>query len=63
MLDIAKIDKAIRKTQTQLLKNQNEDGSWGDITEKSNGNYKNTLISFEAIKDYVPSKQREKVKN
>lgn len=43
-----------------ILEHQNEDGSWGDITESSQGNYRNTLIALEAIKEYIPSKQMEK---
>lgn len=46
-----------------IVEHQNEEGSWGDIAESSKGNYRNTLISLEALKEYMSSKQLEKVEN
>ena len=46
-----------------IIEHQNEDGSWGAITERSKGNYRNTLISSEALKMYMSSKHLEKAEN
>jgi len=46
-----------------IIEHQNEDGSWGAIAERSKGNYRNTLISSEALKMYMSSKHLEKAEN
>ena len=46
-----------------IIKHQNEDGSWGDITEESTGNYRNTLISLDATAEYITPEKRDKAKS
>jgi len=43
-----------------VVRHQNPDGSWGDLTEKSAGNYRNTLLALASVREYLPSEQIEK---
>ncbi|MDH5780103.1 MAG: hypothetical protein OEZ29_05865, partial [Candidatus Bathyarchaeota archaeon] len=46
-----------------IERHQNSDGSWGDITEKSNGNYRNTLLALASSRDYLHEEQIKKAED
>jgi len=46
-----------------ILHHQNDDGSWGDIMIKSKGNYRNTLLSTVALKQYADKKTLQKAED
>ena len=46
-----------------VINHQDEDDSWGDITEEFTGNYVNTLLSLNAAADYVTPEKRDKAKD
>lgn len=45
------------------MSHQNPDGSWGDITEESSGNYRNTLLALASARDYLPKQEIEKAED
>jgi squalene cyclase len=46
-----------------ILQHQNDDGSWGDIMMKSEGNYRNTLLSVVALEQYADKEVLERAKD
>ncbi|MFZ2070917.1 MAG: prenyltransferase/squalene oxidase repeat-containing protein [Halobacteriota archaeon] len=45
-----------------IIDHQNEDGSWGVITDKSNGDYQNTLMGLAAVKAYMGRDRAERAR-
>ncbi|WP_290624090.1 MULTISPECIES: prenyltransferase/squalene oxidase repeat-containing protein [unclassified Archaeoglobus] len=46
-----------------ILQHQNDDGSWGNIMMKSEGNYRNTLLSVVALEQYADKEALKRAKS
>jgi squalene cyclase len=62
LLNKLNIKTSINEIIEYMLKCQNSDGSWGIISHaNSDPSYKNTLIAYHAIKNFISEKQKDKI--